>query len=232
MTTDRLATVYATDEQIAIRAAGDYSLLAPEDQAIAAGTDGVISSGDLWTLSSTAVNFETQGLAVGNVVTLKHNTNRTAYGPSGDRFAVDSVSGSTVTLKRLGQASGVGQPAAPTAGLTSIIFNAVTFYPQTEDASWQINRRYGIDENSLIGKTPADLADQRDLRTLCVLTVLHGLYVAKARGGNAQGAEWWQKAKAIKDDMDRVEARISIRWGAQDAPTRSSSTMFSGRIGR
>jgi len=232
MNTDRLATVYATDEHLAIRAAGDFNTLAPEDQAIASGTDGVISSGDLWTLSSTAVNFETQGLAVGNVIVLKHNTNRTAYGPSGDRFAVDSVSGSSVTLRRLGQPSGVGQPAAPVGGLSSIIFSALTFYPQIEDQSWQINRRYGIDENSLIAKRPADLADQRDLRTLCVLMVLHSLYVAKARGGNANGAEWWQKAKAIKDELDIVEARISIRWGAQDAPTRNSSTMFSGRIGR
>lgn len=232
MTTNRLTTVYATDEHVAIRAAGDYNLLVPEDQVIASGSDGVISSGSLWNLTSATINFANQGLANGNVIKLSHQTNRSVYGPAGDRFAVESVSGSTVTLRRLGQPANVGQPAAPTAGLASIIFQACTFYPQIEEASWEINRRYGIDEASLIGKTPANLADQRDLRALTVLMVLHGLYIAKARGGSAQGGEWWAKVKTVKEELDRVEGRISVRWGSQDAPTHNSTTLFSGRIGR
>jgi len=102
-----LSVVYATDENIALRDPDDFAALSPHHQCLARGTDGVIAAASPWTLTSATVNFATNGVASGNVVVL---TLKNVFVASGEAFAVDTVSGNSINLRRLGQATGVGQP--------------------------------------------------------------------------------------------------------------------------
>ena len=49
------SNLYATDEDVALRAPADFPLLCPPGQVQAAGTDGCFQAGDRWTLTSAAV---------------------------------------------------------------------------------------------------------------------------------------------------------------------------------
>ena len=59
---DLLTTVYATDENIAIRAGGDFAPLCPDWQKLASGSDGVFTAGSPWVLNSPSVDFEAAGV--------------------------------------------------------------------------------------------------------------------------------------------------------------------------
>jgi hypothetical protein len=67
----QLATVYATDESIAIRASGDFTTLSPDWQKLAYGTDGTFAAGSPWVLSSASVNFAVAGVTTSHVVLLR-----------------------------------------------------------------------------------------------------------------------------------------------------------------
>jgi len=221
-----LTTVYCTDEQIAVRATGDFVVLCPHWQRQAYGADGVFASDDLWTLTSAAVDFEASGVAAGMVVSLTKPTS--AYKGSGDLLAVDSVSGSSVVLRRIGQAaSGTGAPPCPTGGLTGVEFAVPTMGPQIDDASFDLNRRFNIDPD-LPGRTPSDLRDLRDLREATVLTVLLNRYVAENR---TERGDFPLKIGSTKQALDDVIARLSIRWGQTGSDT-PDSNLFSCRIVR
>ena len=106
--------VYATDEDIALRASTDFSALCPRDQVLAVGTDGVFAASDLWTLTSASVDFAAFGLKPGLLARLTKPT--TAFGPNGELFAIQSVATGAITLRRKGQAAGVGSPRSTKAG--------------------------------------------------------------------------------------------------------------------
>ncbi len=129
--------VYCTDEDIAVRASGDWFLLAPAWQQMAAGTDGYFNSGSPWVLNSTAVSFTSNGVNPNQVVQLS-GPKANFPGSSGQLFAIDSVSGNSVTLRRLHKDLNVGQPPAPAAGLTGVTFTINTLDPQIEEASFDI----------------------------------------------------------------------------------------------
>src|SRR5580704_10785750 len=90
--------VYATDEDILVKASGDFMTLAPAWQCMAKGTDGFFNSGQPWVLNSTAVNFATNGVTANQVVCL--SAPKSQYPGGGDLLAIDSVSGNTITLRR------------------------------------------------------------------------------------------------------------------------------------
>src|SRR5262249_21315913 len=96
---DQTAPVYATDEDIAVRAAGDFVLLCPQWQQMASGSDGYFSSSSPWILNSTGVNFAANGVQPNQVVQL--TAPKTSFPGSGALFAIDSVAGSSITLRRL-----------------------------------------------------------------------------------------------------------------------------------
>ena len=165
--------VYATDEDIAVRAGGDFITLCPPWQQMAAGTDGFFSSGSPWVLNSTATNFATNGVAPNQVVWL---TGPKANFPGGGQLlAIDSVSGSSITLRRLHKDLNVGNPPAPSAGLTPVTFTINTLDPQTEEASFDIKRRFGIDE-TIVDRQSQWIFDLRDLRIATVLSVFSPLH--------------------------------------------------------
>src|SRR5437879_2578332 len=119
--------VFCTDEDILVRAGGDWATLCPPWQSMAAGTDGAFANNAPWVLTSASVNFQTHGVAPNQVVWL---TAPKANYPGGGQFlAIDSVLAGAITLRRPHKDLNVGQPPSPTAGLTGVAFAISTLDP-------------------------------------------------------------------------------------------------------
>lgn len=219
-----LAAVYCTDENIALRAWGDYTAICPPSQKLAAGTDGVILSANRWELTSATVDFGTAGVAPGCVVWLKLTN---AFSSNGEIFAVNSVTGSTVTLRRMGQNAAVGQPPAPAAGLTGITFSVLTFAPQIDVASYDANHFFGIDVISPT-KSPARLYDQRELQSYVVLMVLKRAYAISLK---VKAEDYALKLEQVSEELNDLTGRLTIRWGA-DGKSQPATSPFSTRVRR
>jgi hypothetical protein len=217
--------VFATDEDIAVRAGGDFVLLCPQWQQMATASDGYFASGSPWILNSTAVDFAAHGVQPNQVIQL--TAPKTSFPGSGALFAIDSVSGSSITLRRLHKDLNVGQPPAPAAGLTGVAFTINTLDPQIEEASFDLKRRFGIDEN-LAFRSSSWVYDLRDLRIATVLSVLLARYTQEAR---ADKGDWARKLGLIRTELDVVLDRVQVRWGPQGNSAEPTS-LFSCKISR
>jgi hypothetical protein len=219
--------VYATDEDIAVRAGADFITLCPIWQQMAAGADGVFAAGSPWALSSVSVNFGANKVQPNQVVLL--SAPKTQYPGGGQLLAVDSVStdGTTLTLRRLHKDLDVGQPPAPGAGLIGVVFLISTLDPQTEEVSFELKRRFGIDEN-IIARGSSWIYDLRDLRMATVLTVLHERYLAETRSDRGDFA---RKIGLIQSQLAAVLDRVQIRWGPF-GNSAEPSTLFSCKLSR
>ena len=217
--------VYATDEDILVKASGDFVTLAPSWQCMARGTDGVFGNGTPWVLSSASVNFGTNGVQPNQVVALTGP--KTQFPGGGDLLAIDSVSGDAITLRRPYKDLNVGMPPVPTAGLTNVTFSILTFDPQTASASFDIKRRFGIDEN-ITFRDSSWIYDLQDLRMLTVLTVLYDRYTAELRSDRG---DWQRKMGHIRNLRDEVADRVQVRWGPYGNSS-EPSTIFNCKISR
>jgi hypothetical protein len=217
-------TPFATDEDIAIHAPADFTLLCPRDQALASGLDGVFHAADRWTLRSASVNFAASGLGPGHVVQLIGPPS--AFPAPGDALVVASVSAGSVTLRRKGQAAGQGLPPGPASGLTGVAFYVSTLAPQIEAAGYDLDRRFGIDPQ-VPGRRRGDLADARQLREATILTVLHRRYLDLSRDAEGPLAA---KAARLGSALADALARVVLHWTSADrgAPT----TRFGTRMSR
>ena len=220
-----LSTVYATDENLAIRAAGDYAVLCPEWQKLAGAVDGAFAPGDPWTLASASTDFAAAGVAPQNVVLLRGP--KPAFKGGGELLAVDSAAAGSVTLRRLGLPAGAGLPPATAAGLSGVDFWIASFGPQIEEESFILNRRFAIDP-ATPGRQPADLNDLRDLRYACVLGVLYKRYATEVR---TPGSDFALKAAAIREELGEVYARLTLRWSAATVG-QDATNWFSTRLVR
>ena len=223
-----LTTVYATDEDIAIRAPADFPILCPRDQKLAAGSDGVFGAALPWTLTSPSVDFSACGLTPGMILLLTKPA--ATFRPPGEALVVVSTAPFAVALRRKGLASGAGQP--PSAA-TGVEFAAVTLAPQIEAASYDLNRRYGIDDQ-VPGRRAIDLYDPREIREAAILSVLHRQYVAMSRETGDQGDTFGAKAALVKAELDDLLDRVVVRWGPQSAPAAAegSTNRFGTRLVR
>lgn len=226
-----LATVYATDEDIAIRAAADFPILCPKDQKVASGSDGAFSPSAPWTLTSGALDFSVIGLTAGQLVQLLRTGS--GLGPPAEALVVVSVSPYAVTLRRKGLPVGVGQPPGPSTVLTGVVFSITTLGPQIERASYDLNRRYGID-TLVAGRRPGDLYDPREIREATVLTVLYRQYLAMSREAGEKADTFAAKAAMIKEELDDLLSRIVVHWGPPGAPivAEDSTSRFGARLVR
>ncbi len=222
---DRLSTVYASDEDVAVRATGDFAVLAPAWQKAAQGADGAFAPGSPWTLVSESVDFATAGVRAGHVVQLRKPAS--VFKGAGELFAVARAQGRSLVLRRIGAGEGLGAPPAPASGLVGVEFLIATLDPQIDEASFDLNRRFNIDP-ALPGRTPSDLRDVRELRQACVLGVLAQRYAAETRGGEGDFALKLANARA---ELSEALARLELRWGSGPSD-RSSSSYFSTRIVR
>jgi len=222
---EQTTPVYATDEDIAVRAGGDFVTLCPLWQQMAYGVDGVFAANAPWVLSSASVNFQSNGVLPNQVVQL--TSPKSQYPGGGQLLAIDSVSGSSVTLRRLHQDLNVGQPPAPAAGLTGVAFTVNTLSPQVEEASWDLKRRFSVDEN-IADRSSSWIYDLRDLRMATILTVLHERYIAETRSDKGDFA---RKIGLIKSQLAEVLDRVQIRWGPF-GNSAEPSTLFSCKLSR
>jgi hypothetical protein len=223
---EQTSPVYCTDEDIAVRAGGDWLLLCPAWQQTAVGTDGYFSAGSPWVLNSTATNFQSNNVRPNQVVQLSA-PKANFPGAGGQLLAIDSVNGTAITLRRLHQDLNVGQPPGPAAGLTGITFTINTLFPQIEEASFDIKRRFGIDEN-ITFRTSSWVYDLRDLRMATVLSVLLARYTQEARSDRG---DWARKIGLVKTEVDVVLDRVQVRWGPL-GNSAEPSTLFSCKISR
>ncbi len=213
---------YASDEDVALRAPADFALLCPRDQKIAAGLDGSFAAADLWTLRSSSRNFAAMGVAPGHVVQILNPAPQ--FKPPGESFAVESVSGTSVTLRRKGQEAGKGQPPVLSGGLSAVEFLILTLDPQIERACVEFDRRFGLSADG-----SDSLLDPRDVREAIVLSVLHGQYLAMSRNlGGENGDTFASKALAMKVELDELLARLVVQTRSGDG----SSSRFSTRLTR
>jgi hypothetical protein len=219
--------VYATDEDILVKASGDFVTLAPSWQCMSRGNDGSFASGMPWVLTSASVNFGANGVNPNQVVCL--SAPKSQYPGGGDFLAIDSVSsdGFSLTLRRPYKDLNIGMPPGPAAGLTGITFSINTFDPQTATASFDIKRRFGIDEN-ITFRTSTWIYDLQDLRMLTVLTVLYDRYTAENRSDRG---DWQRKMGQIRSQRDEVCDRVQVRWGPYGNSS-EPSTVFSCKISR
>jgi hypothetical protein len=219
---------YCTDEDIAVRTGGDFALLAPPWQQMAAGTDGVFASGAPWVLTSATVNFQANGVAPNQVVQL--TAPRANFPGGGQLLAIDSVASGSITLRRLHKDLNVGQPPAPSAGLTSVTFTIVTLDPQIEEASYVLKRRYAIDDTTgqSANRRSSWMYDLRELREATVLTVLLQRYVQETR---TDRGDFPGKIQRIRQELDDVLARVQVRWGPS-GKSAEASTLFGCKLSR
>jgi hypothetical protein len=218
---EQTSPVYATDEDIAVRAGGDFIMLCPSWQQMAYGTDGYFAPGLQWVLNSTAIDFATNN----QVVWLSQP--KSQFPGGGTLLAIDSVAGTSITLRRLHKDLNVGQPPAPAGGLSGVTFTINTLDPQVEEASFDIKRRFGIDEN-LVQRTSAWIYDLRDLRMATVLSVLLARYTQESR---SEKGDFPRKLSQIKVELDLVLDRVQVRWGPL-GNSQEPSTLFSCKISR
>lgn len=197
------SVLYATDEDLKVRCSGDYDMLVPSDQSLAAGTDGSILASSPWVLNSTSASFVAAGLAAGNVVAIK----LTVHGPS-THFAVISVTTTALTFRRIGLKANQGQPPV-IANVTGLSYSVQTFRAQIEDASYDLNRRYGINDD-FADRQASYLYDPRELRQACVLTVLLRQYATESR---TKEGDFANKIMVVRAELDDVLARISVKFG-------------------
>jgi hypothetical protein len=217
--------LYASDEDIAVRAGGDFLALCPPWQISSAGTDGVFANGFPWVLTSASVNFATNGVRPNQVILLTKPPSN--FPGAGHILAIDSVVGGAITLRRLHADLYVGQPPAPMTGLTGVSFSIPTLIPQIEEASFDLKRRYGINE-LIASRASAYVYDLRVLRMAAVLTVLLNRYTQECRTDRGDFA---RKIELIRSELGDVEAGLSVRWGASGAAAAPSS-LFGARISR
>jgi hypothetical protein len=222
---DQTTPVYATDEDIAVRAGGDFAILCPAWQSMAQGIDGFFGAGMPWVLTSASVNFESCGVQPNQVVWL--TSPKSQYPGSGALLAIDSVSTNSVTLRRLYKDLYVGQPPAPASGLSAVAFTINTLDPQSAEASFGIKRRFGVDEN-IAARTSSWIYDLQDLRLATVLTVLYDRYTAETRSDHGDFA---LKIKRSCQQLDDVIARVQVRWGPM-GNSEEPSTIFSCKLSR
>lgn len=220
--------VYCSDEDILVHAGGDFALLCPAWQQMAAGNDGVFAPGAPWVLTSASVNFASNGVSPNQVVWL---TAPKSQFPGGGHFlAIEAVSGNSVTLRRPYKGPGVGQPPSPAAGLTGVSFSISTLDPQIAEASYDLKQRYAIDD--LAGgnaeRSSSWIYDLQVLRVATVYSVLLERYTQETR---TERGDFERKVERFRRKLDDALARVQVRWGPF-GNSAEPSTLFSCKVSR
>lgn len=220
--------VYCTDEDILVHAGGDFTLLCPPWQQMAAGTDGAFGPGSPWVLTSVSVDFQANGVSPNQVIWL--TAPKSQFPGGGHLLAIDSVSGNSLTLRRPYKALGVGQPPGLASGLSSVAFAVNTLDPQIAEASYDLKQRYAIDD--LMGgdfaRSSSWIYDLQVLRVATVYSVLLERYTQETRTG--QG-DFDRKVGRFRQKLDDALSRVQIRWGPL-GNSAAPASLFSCKLSR
>jgi hypothetical protein len=233
-----LPTLYCTDEHIAIRCGPDFTSLLPDSQLLAWGNDGVFGALDSWTLTSVSTDFDVQlspiwyhqstGLTdrIGYVCWLRRP--QSAFPAGGHLMGIAATDGSSLTLRRVGMAVNQGQAPSPAAGLLGVSFNVATFRPQIEEATYDLNQQYSIDDAVLM-RSPTYMTDMRVLRRACVCKVLLDRYSDASRVGTG---DYGYKVDLLKAELGGLQDTLEVRWGPQGQNSIPPSSIFTTRLVR
>jgi hypothetical protein len=220
-------TPFCLDEHIALRVMDDFTRVAPDSYKLASGNDGYMADSSPWVITSASNNFASLGVASGHVIWLMKPAN--IFGSNGDIYAVDSVSGNSLTLRAIGRTSGVGKPPCPPGALSGIQFLIKTLDPIIEEISYELMQTYGMTLN-LPFHQPGQLMDPRQMRKLCVEKVLYYRYLDMSK--QADGNDLWLfKSKRYGELSDETSRTFELRWGptgTDEPPT----PRFAGRLSR
>jgi hypothetical protein len=224
-------TPFCTDENIALRCQDDFTRLAPEANRLSHGSDGSLSEVDPWLLTSASTDFAALGVAAGHVVWLQNPVGVRGghLSPSGDILAVSSVSGSTLTTRRIGMDAEMGYPPCPPGGVSGVLFTVKTLAPQIEEVSYEITQKYAM-FSWITERAPGELTEARQLRKLCVEMVLRDRYFDMAKQNDANDL-WLMKAKQFAAFADETARQIDLRWGPKGESQHPTSAFF-GRVSR
>lgn len=204
---DRLATVYATDEEFLMIAGADFVTVCPRAFLFALGVDGAFSPSDRWTLTSASVDFEAQGVAPNMVMQLSGN--RPEWKGLGGLLAVESVAGGSCLLRRAGRSIGEGQPPGPEGGAIGVSFLVTSLAPAIEDVAFELNEMFSIDP-ALVNRRPEDLYDRRIFRRLTVFRVLENQY---ANSNRSNDGDFVMKAEYYARRYREALSSATLRWG-------------------
>jgi len=220
--------VYCSDEDVLVHAGGDFALLCPPWQQMAAGSDGAFSAGAPWVLTSASVNFQANGVRPNQVIWL--TAPKSQYPGGGHFLAIDSVSGGSVTLRRPYKDSGVGQPPAPATGLAGVSFTMNTLDPQIAEASYDIKQRYAIDDlaGGNLSRSSSWIYDLQVLRVATVYLVLLERYTQETR---TERGDFEKKVARFRQKLDDALARVQVRWGPF-GNSAEPATLFGCRLSR
>lgn len=224
--------LYISDEMIAIAAAADFAVLAQRASILAKGDDGSFAADAPWVLDSDTVNFQAQGVAAQDVVSLSGPPG--AFPGSGSYlYAVDSASGTSCTLRLLGGAPGYGQPPGA-AGLSLVKFSVPSLFAQIDQACYRIKSRFAIDD-AIFYRSSTWLYQgvehaYREFRDAIVFETMADLYEQNSRDQTDQG-DFARKAARYRRRADEAIGRVSARWGPTGA-SEQSTTFFSTKTSR
>jgi hypothetical protein len=196
-----------TDEDVSIRAHGDFPLIAPDQQRLSEGSDGAIAAADPWSLVSASSDFTALGVTPGAIAILDED--RPADHPSkfsDDELVVASVPTGKVTLRRIGMAAGVGVPPGKATDITGVTFRIPTVQPQINRATYEVQRRAKV-------YSAADLQDPNDLREAIVLLTLADLYFDAARISPSRNDEFMTKREELLKELAGEYAWLNIEYG-------------------
>jgi hypothetical protein len=232
----QVVIAFCSDEDIARRCAADFAVLCGDSQMLARGTDGVFSGlpGDPWTMTSASVNFINQGVMVGDILHLvppRIVGTQATYPAIGQLLAIDTVTGNPVTLRRIGLASGLGDPPIAPGGSGSYRFTVPTLYPQILDASYDLRRIYGLDD-LVWGRRTSDLYDLMQFVEPCVFQVLTYRYLEMARSaGEGMADDFAAKSDIYKDRLASTLDRLTVHFKPSPLPL-ADQTRFTTRLVR
>lgn len=220
--------VYCSDEDVLVHAGGDFALLCPPWQQMAAGSDGAFAPGVPWVLTSASVDFQANGVNPNQVIWL--TAPKSQYPGGGHFLAIDSVSGNSLTLRRPYKDLGIGQPPAPAAGLTGVCFTVNTLDPQIAEASYDLKQRYAIDDlaDGNLSRSSSWIYDLQVLRVATVYSVLVERYTQETR---TDRGDFEKKVVRFRQKLDDALARVQVRWGPF-GNSAEPSTLFSCKLSR
>jgi hypothetical protein len=225
---------FCSDEDIARRAVADFAQLAGESQVLARGSDGGMGA-DAWTLTSASVDLASQGVQDGDVLQLdlgRRTGASTSYAGPKQLLAIDAVSGHSATLRRLGLATGMGDPPMPAGGYPNPVeFKVPTLYPQILDASRDLRQIYGLDE-LILGRRTSDLYDLTQFVEACAFKVLAHRYLEMSRSAGKENADDYRAKSAMyKDELQSTLDRLAIHFKPSPLP-QAEVTRFGCRLVR
>jgi hypothetical protein len=218
---DFLENLGITDEDIADREPSDYFLVAPKNQELTAGVDGVFASNDRWNLKSVSADFRDPAIATGSMIKVTFpatglgNNNRPVVRERVRQFAVeipdpldDDVT--KLLLRRQGLAAMEGEPPGPIGGATALRFVSLTVQPQIRQSARFLLQKYktAIAKNAIT---------QDDFENAAITLTLWNLYKAQCRMfGDKVNDDFAAKATAYRTELDAIYANLDDQTGTDD----------------